>query len=132
MITAVIWLSLAFGLGLLVHLVGLPPLVGYLAAGFILSVNPTTCWRRSATPEMEAKLIAFRQLRKAGFAGHISATAPFSENIELLTEAGANVVYDYYDSVGIGLAKMSLETQSGPVANELAPDKSGLALSIPI
>lgn len=32
-----IWISFAFGLGLLVKAVGLPPLVGYLAAGFVLS-----------------------------------------------------------------------------------------------
>ena len=37
MITATTWLSLAFALGLLMRLVGLPPLVGYLAAGFLLS-----------------------------------------------------------------------------------------------
>lgn len=37
MITATIWLSIAFGLGLFMRLVGLPPLVGYLAAGFLLS-----------------------------------------------------------------------------------------------
>ena len=32
-----IWITFAFGLGLMVKLVGLPPLVGYLAAGFVLS-----------------------------------------------------------------------------------------------
>lgn len=32
-----IWITFAFCLGLLVKLVGLPPLVGYLAAGFVLS-----------------------------------------------------------------------------------------------
>src|SRR5690554_157680 len=32
-----IWISFAFGLGLLVKAVGLPPLIGYLAAGFLLS-----------------------------------------------------------------------------------------------
>ncbi|MCR8916069.1 sodium:proton exchanger [Marinobacter panjinensis] len=32
-----IWISFAFALGLLVKAVGLPPLVGYLAAGFVLS-----------------------------------------------------------------------------------------------
>jgi predicted Kef-type K+ transport protein len=37
MLTASIWLSFAFALGLGVRLMGLPPLVGYLAAGFILS-----------------------------------------------------------------------------------------------
>ena len=39
MITAAIWLSFAFVLGLLMRLLGLPPLVGYLAAGFILGAN---------------------------------------------------------------------------------------------
>ncbi|MDH5601956.1 MAG: cation:proton antiporter [Gammaproteobacteria bacterium] len=37
MLTVTIWLSFAFALGLGVRLIGLPPLVGYLAAGFILS-----------------------------------------------------------------------------------------------
>ena len=37
MITATIWLSSAFGLGLLMRLIGLPPLIGFLAAGFVLS-----------------------------------------------------------------------------------------------
>lgn len=32
-----IWISFAFALGLLVKAIGLPPLVGYLAAGFVLS-----------------------------------------------------------------------------------------------
>ena len=39
MITATVWLSFAFVLGLFMRLSGLPPLVGYLAAGFLLSVN---------------------------------------------------------------------------------------------
>lgn len=38
MVTAIIWLSFAFGTGLLMRVVGLPPLVGYLAAGFTLSI----------------------------------------------------------------------------------------------
>jgi len=39
-----IWISFAFGLGLLIKMVHLPPLIGYLAAGFILSAmaaNPS-------------------------------------------------------------------------------------------
>lgn len=39
MITATIWLTFAFFLGLLVRLGGLPPLVGYLIAGFILGTQ---------------------------------------------------------------------------------------------
>jgi predicted Kef-type K+ transport protein len=33
----VVWISLAFALGLIVRQVSLPPLVGYLIAGFVLS-----------------------------------------------------------------------------------------------
>ncbi|MCI0506224.1 MAG: cation:proton antiporter [Gammaproteobacteria bacterium] len=39
MVTATIWLSFAFALGFFARLIGLPPLVGYLAAGFLLSAN---------------------------------------------------------------------------------------------
>lgn len=39
MLTVTIWLSFAFGAGLLMRLIGLPPLVGYLVAGFVLSAN---------------------------------------------------------------------------------------------
>ena len=33
----VVWISLAFGLGLLAKLIGLPPLAGFLATGFVLN-----------------------------------------------------------------------------------------------
>ena len=69
-------------------------------------------------PEMQAKLMAIRQIRKKGFSGLISATALFSENIPVLTEAGANVVYNYYDGVGIGLARLSLEKRAEPALVE--------------
>ena len=39
MATAIVWLSFAFGFGFFVRMIGLPPLVGYLAAGFLLSAN---------------------------------------------------------------------------------------------
>ena len=39
MVTATIWITFAFVLGLIVRLGGLPPLVGYLIAGFILSTQ---------------------------------------------------------------------------------------------
>lgn len=38
-ISDVAWISLAFGLGFLSRLLGLPPLVGYLAAGFLLNAQ---------------------------------------------------------------------------------------------
>lgn len=39
MLTASLWLGFAFALGLFMRLLGLPPLVGYLATGFLLSAN---------------------------------------------------------------------------------------------
>ncbi|MEC7376738.1 MAG: cation:proton antiporter, partial [Pseudomonadota bacterium] len=45
-----IWITFAFVLGLLVKMVGLPPLVGYLAAGFVLSgIAETTSLAIEAT-----------------------------------------------------------------------------------
>lgn len=38
----VVWISIAFGLGLLSRSVGLPPLVGFLAAGFVLNAYGIT------------------------------------------------------------------------------------------
>lgn len=37
MLTALVWLVAAYGLGLILRALGLPPLVGYLLAGFLLS-----------------------------------------------------------------------------------------------
>lgn len=61
-------------------------------------------------PELPAQLIAIRQLRDRGYQGTISATARFRENIAILKEAGVDVVYDYYDGVGVGLARLTLES----------------------
>jgi len=36
-----VWIGFAFCIGLLVRLIGLPPLVGYLAAGFLISSQPS-------------------------------------------------------------------------------------------
>jgi len=63
-------------------------------------------------PELEAKLIAVRQLRKRGFSGLINATVLFAEDVAPLTEAGANFVYDYHDGIGVGLAKLSLDKRA--------------------
>jgi len=38
----VAWISLAFAFGLLVRLIGLPPLVGFLATGFLLNAQGVT------------------------------------------------------------------------------------------
>jgi len=63
-------------------------------------------------PELEAKLIATRQLRKRGFTGKISATVLFTEEVDPLRRAGADQVYDYHDGIGVGLAHLALELRS--------------------
>lgn len=60
-------------------------------------------------PEPEAKLLAIKQLRNLKFAGKITATALFSEELELFANAGADDVYNYYEGVGAGFAERTLE-----------------------
>ena len=61
-----------------------------------------------AIPELSAKLTAIRELRAMGFTGLISATAVFSEEIEALTNSGANFVHNYFEGVGTSFAEHSL------------------------
>jgi predicted Kef-type K+ transport protein len=67
-------------------------------------------------PEMQAKLIALRELRKMGYSRLISATALFAEDVEQLQQAGADLIYNYYDGVGMGLARLTLESKEALVA----------------
>lgn len=67
-------------------------------------------------PETEAKVIATRQLRKRGFTGLISATVYYAEDVEPLNRAGADLVYDYHDGIGVGLARLSLERRTPAAA----------------
>ncbi len=41
MLLEAVWIGFAFSLGLLVRLIGLPPLIGYLAAGFVITASAT-------------------------------------------------------------------------------------------
>ena len=42
MILEAVWIGFAFSLGMLVRLCGLPPLIGYLAAGFAITASTET------------------------------------------------------------------------------------------
>ncbi|MDT8384854.1 MAG: cation:proton antiporter family protein [Gammaproteobacteria bacterium] len=68
-----------------------------------------------ALPETSAKLMAARQLRAMGFRGLISATIVSPEEQPPLTQAGVDQVYNYYDGVGNGLARVSLQHLNPPV-----------------
>ncbi len=62
-----------------------------------------------AMPELEAKVLATRQLRKLGFTGTISAAIVFEEEYEPLKHAGADIIHNYYTDVGTGFAQNTLE-----------------------
>ena len=71
-----------------------------------------------AMPELTAKMLAARQLRKLGFTGTISTTVVFDEEIRQLESAGADYIYNYYDGVGAGFAQRSLEQTKDTVSKD--------------
>ncbi|MGD8927216.1 MAG: cation:proton antiporter [Thioalkalispiraceae bacterium] len=62
-----------------------------------------------AMPELTAKILATRQLRKQGFKGTISTTSVYDEELEQLKSAGANHIYNYYEGLGSNFAQSALE-----------------------
>ncbi len=76
-------------------------------------------------PDREANVIAAQQLRRAGYAGFVSATAIHPEEVKVITAAGADEVYYYYDEVGVGFAEhvwervFSLPQEIKPAVNDL-------------
>lgn len=67
-----------------------------------------------AMPDLSAKLFAIRQLRKIGFKGTVTTTALFDDEAEPLEQAGADIIYNYYNSVGAIYAQNALDNnQSG-------------------
>lgn len=66
-----------------------------------------------AMPELEAKLIATRQLRKLGFEGSISTTIVFDEEQEPLKSAGADYIFNYYDGIGSSFAQNTIAQRGG-------------------
>jgi len=75
-----------------------------------------------AVPDTEAKTIAAEQLKLIGFKGIISATALFNDEIQPIKDAGADLVYNYYDEVGVGFAEhvweeLALESKNETIKN---------------
>jgi Trk K+ transport system NAD-binding subunit len=62
-----------------------------------------------AMPELTAKILATRQLRKKGFKGSIATTSVFDEELEQLKSAGADHIYNYYNGLGSNFAQSALE-----------------------
>lgn len=57
-----------------------------------------------ALPDLEAKIIASRQLRQRGFTGLIAATHVFEEERPKILDAGCDVTYNYFTEAGTGFA----------------------------
>ncbi len=62
-----------------------------------------------AVPDLEAKVVASRQLRRRGYAGLISATHVWAEERAPILAAGADVTYNYFAEAGVGLATDTFE-----------------------
>ena len=57
-----------------------------------------------ALPNLKSSLDALEQLREIAFTGRIAATARFRDEVVLLKQAGASVVFDIYTEAGVGFA----------------------------
>jgi len=53
--------------------------------------------------------MAIQQLRARGFDGLIHTTALFTEEVESLRNKGADLVYNYYESIGPSFAEKTLQ-----------------------
>jgi predicted Kef-type K+ transport protein len=58
-----------------------------------------------ALPDVEAKRLASRELRRRGFTGLVSATHVYPEERPLIVEAGCDVTYNYFTEAGVGFAR---------------------------
>lgn len=67
-----------------------------------------------AIPDMNAKLLASRELRRRGFDGLISATHVFPEQLGPILEAGCDVSYNYFNEAGVGFARHTWEALAAP------------------
>ena len=62
-----------------------------------------------ALPDLDSKIFAIHQLRKSGFKGTVTATALYDDEVEQLEQAGADFIYNYYNSIGAVYAKHMLD-----------------------
>ncbi|MEM9529928.1 MAG: cation:proton antiporter [Pseudomonadota bacterium] len=57
-----------------------------------------------ALPKLTTNLAVLDQLRAAGFAGQVAATAKFDDEVEALLQRGADTVFNVYNEAGAGFA----------------------------
>lgn len=87
-----------------------------------------------ALPDLNAKGIAARELRRNGFRGLITATSAFSDEVPLLEEAGVDETFNHYETAGESFARYSQQWMEAPDPTEAdrssdqAPDQAAGAL----
>ena len=69
-----------------------------------------------AVPDVNAKVIAARSLRRRGFHGLLSATYVYPEEEQPILDAGCDVTYNYFTEAGVGLARDTEEAMRPPTA----------------
>jgi predicted Kef-type K+ transport protein len=67
-----------------------------------------------AMPDMDAKLLASRALRRRGYDGLISATHVYPEQLAPMLEAGCDVSYNYFNEAGVGFARHTWDALQSP------------------
>jgi len=73
-----------------------------------------------AYPDLNAKQIAGRELRRRGYSGLLSATHVYPEEREPILEAGIDVTYNYFTEAGVGFARDTAEALEGAGEEEAA------------
>lgn len=58
-----------------------------------------------ALPNLQANLDALEQLQRISFSGRIATIARFSDEVQILKEAGATAVFNIYTEAGAGFAE---------------------------
>ena len=76
-----------------------------------------------ATPDINAKRIAGRELRRRGFAGLLTATHMWPEEQQPILEAGFNASYNYFTEAGVGFARDLIES----LGSEVTAIRRGIA-----
>jgi len=62
-----------------------------------------------AMPDLEAKVLAVKRLRRRGFRGLVAATGVYPEEEEAMRAAGADLTFNFFDEAGVGFAEHTWE-----------------------
>ena len=66
-----------------------------------------------ALPDIEAKVFAVTEIRRAGYRGLLSATNVYANEADQILSLGCTTTYNYYEQAGVGFAEQVWETMHG-------------------